>query len=147
MNKFLERLAEAICDAHTVPGVYHATTQKAREHWWPIALAAFETARLSKCDASVGALAALLPFRDTALAKKMLEIAEEAASEAAPPKWKEKTTVLKSAAWEGQGMLRLSDGDDVDAGDLAEAGFLPEHSTGREGTWTITLRFEETGGV
>lgn len=89
MTGYLERLAEAICDAHAVPGVYRATTQKAREHWWPVARAAFEACRLSNQKEAVQTIipslstddfpASPVPDQLETLARKVLRAAEDAA--------------------------------------------------------------------
>lgn len=116
-----------------------------------VVLKVLDAGRLSECPVAVKGMLQKIgqkpPGTGREWAETVLRAAEDVAQHAGPPKWREKTTTLENAVWEGQGVLRLSDGCDVDAGDLAEEGFLPEHSTDREGTWAITLRFEETGGV
>lgn len=127
-----------------------------------VVLKVLDAGRLSECPEAVEEVAKHMPravvlaqpaadqskftihnVRDEA--ESLLRAAEDAALEAAPPKWRGKTTTLKNVTWEGQGLLYLADGCSIDMGDLAEEGFLPMHSADRKGTWTIILRFKPEG--
>lgn len=84
-DEFLERLAEAICDTHAGGGVYRVTTEEAREHWRPVARAAFETCRLSENEKAVYRAAQVFASHrrepediHLALGKRTLRAAEDA---------------------------------------------------------------------
>ena len=57
---------------------------------------------------------------------------------------REKMTELKNATWEAQGIIEFADRA-IDAGDLAEEGFVPKDALNRKGTLTITVTFEPDG--